>query len=87
MIDQSVSAAYDWCIENVKTSAYSILASELEIIKALAFLKAKDFAKAAEILKTFERKDAKIASAAATNLSFLYFLACHSDVHLQRLPD
>jgi hypothetical protein len=30
--------------------------------------------KAVETLKEFEKRDAKVASSAATNLSFLYFL-------------
>ena len=76
MIEATVAIAFDWCIENVKLSAYANLAAELEITKALSYLKVKDFSKAIETLKTFERKDAKIASAAATNLSFLYFLVC-----------
>jgi intraflagellar transport protein 88 len=58
---------------------YNNIANDLEIIKALSYLKIKDFSKAIETLKTFEKKDAKIASTAATNLSFLYFLVC---VHL-----
>ena len=74
MIDISLASAYVWCIESVKNSAFAGLASELEITKALSYLKLKDFAKAIECLKLFERKDAKMASAAATNLSFLYYL-------------
>ena len=73
-IEPTLAQAFDWCIESVKITAYHNIASELEITKALSYLKIKDFTKAVETLKTFERKDAKIASAAATNLSFLYFL-------------
>ena len=74
VIDISLASAYDWCIDAVKNSPYAGLASELEITKALSYLKLKDFGKAIECLKLFERKDAKMASAAATNLSFLYYL-------------
>lgn len=39
------------------------------------YLKEKDFGKAAESLKSFEKKDnTKVASTAATNLAFLYYL-------------
>eukprot|EP01137_Pigoraptor_chileana_P011551 Opistho-2@62614 len=73
-IDVSFAAGYDWCVEQVKSSAYSELASELEITKAITFLKMKDFKQAIDSLKKFEKKDTKMMSTAATNLSFLYFL-------------
>jgi len=62
------------CIECVKSSPYPELASELEMAKALTYLRQKDFAKAVETLKGFEKKDSKMAATASTNLSFLYFL-------------
>jgi hypothetical protein len=37
-------------------------------------LRAKDFSKAADILKTFEKKESGLLSTAASNLSFLFFL-------------
>lgn len=55
-------------------SEYKDLAHDLEIQKAIVYLKAKNFGMAIETLKDFERRDLKIASSAATNLSFLYFL-------------
>ncbi|KAF0713261.1 hypothetical protein AaE_011827, partial [Aphanomyces astaci] len=45
-----------------------------EICKALHFLKNKDFDKAIEVLKAFEKKDPALKAMAATNLSFLYFV-------------
>ena len=62
------------CIECVKSSPYPELASELEMAKALTYLRQRDFAKAVETLKGFEKKDSKMAATASTNLSFLYFL-------------
>ena len=50
------------------------LSAELEITKAISYLKIKEFKKAVQALKQFERDDSKMQSAAATNLSFLYFL-------------
>ena len=62
------------CIECVKSSPYPELASELEMAKALTYLRQRDFAKAVETLKGFEKKDSKMAATASANLSFLYFL-------------
>eukprot|EP01135_Chromosphaera_perkinsii_P000153 Nk52_evm49s32 gene=Nk52_evmTU49s32 len=73
-IEKDFAAGFDWCVEQVKTSLYTELASELEITKAITYLKLKDFKQAIETFKAFERKDTQMASAAATNLSFLYFL-------------
>lgn len=73
-IDPSFASGFDWCIECVKASPYLELANELEITKAITYLKEKDFNKAVETLKGFEKKDSKMQSTAATNLSFMYFL-------------
>ncbi|KAK7108171.1 intraflagellar transport protein 88 homolog [Littorina saxatilis] len=73
-IESSFSDGYDWCIEQVKNSQHLDLANDLEIDKAIMFLKLKDFQQAIETLKSFEKKESKVASTAATNLSFLYYL-------------
>ncbi|XP_029458377.1 intraflagellar transport protein 88 homolog [Rhinatrema bivittatum] len=73
-IDTSFAVGYDWCVEVVKTSQYVELANDLEINKAITYLRQKDFNQAVETLKMFEKKDSRVKSAAATNLSFLYFL-------------
>jgi len=46
----------------------------MQISKALVFLKQRELGEAAEILKSFEKKETKVATAAATNLSFMFFL-------------
>ena len=69
------------CIECVKSSPYPELASELEMAKALTYLRQRDFAKAVETLKGFEKKDSKMAATASTNLSFLYFLVSNYVIH------
>ncbi|XP_077154487.1 intraflagellar transport protein 88 homolog isoform X2 [Ranitomeya variabilis] len=74
VIETSFDVGYDWCVEVVKTSQYVELANDLEINKAITFLKQKNFTQAVETLKMFEKKDSRVKSAAATNLSFLYFL-------------
>ncbi|XP_041114744.1 intraflagellar transport protein 88 homolog isoform X3 [Polyodon spathula] len=73
-IETSFAAGFDWCVEMVKTSMYVELANDLEINKAITYLRQKDFNQAVETLKMFEKKDSRVKSAAATNLSFLYFL-------------
>ncbi|XP_059758977.1 intraflagellar transport protein 88 homolog isoform X7 [Balaenoptera ricei] len=62
------------CVEVVKASQYVELANDLEINKAITYLRQKDFNQAVETLKMFEKKDSSVKSAAATNLSFLYYL-------------
>ncbi|XP_072019243.1 intraflagellar transport protein 88 homolog isoform X2 [Amphiura filiformis] len=75
-IEQTFSDGYDWCVDCVKQSPYTELANDLEINKAIMYLKQKEFTQAVETLKAFEKKDSKCASVAATNLSFIYFLQC-----------
>ncbi|CAH8519781.1 unnamed protein product [Schistosoma turkestanicum] len=74
VIETNFSAGYDWCIDQVKMSSYDEIAHDLEIDKAVMFLKQRDFHQAIDTLKSFERKDSRVACTAATNLSFLYFL-------------
>nr|XP_020474551.1 intraflagellar transport protein 88 homolog isoform X3 [Monopterus albus] len=73
-IETSFAAGFDWCVDMVKSSQYVELANDLEINKAITYIRQKDFNQAMETLKTFEKKDSRVKSAAATNLSFLYFL-------------
>ncbi|EGB07919.1 hypothetical protein AURANDRAFT_10223, partial [Aureococcus anophagefferens] len=53
---------------------HELLASEMEIERALKYMRNKDFDKAIEALKAFEKKDQHLKAMAATNLSFIYFL-------------
>lgn len=62
------------CVEQIKSSPYLDLANDLEIHKALMYLKERDFTQAVDILKTFEKKETDVKCQAATNLSFIYFL-------------
>ncbi|KAJ3294769.1 Intraflagellar transport protein 88 [Borealophlyctis nickersoniae] len=73
-IENSFSAGYDWIVETIKSSPHADIGDELEIAKAIQFLKTKDFQKAIETLKGFEKKDQRMVGTAATNLSFMYFL-------------
>nr|XP_053650560.1 intraflagellar transport protein 88 homolog [Cherax quadricarinatus] len=73
-IENNFSDGYNWCVEVIKNSQYADLANDLEINKAVMFLRQKNFKDAVDTLKMFEKKETKVASTAATNLSFLYFL-------------
>ncbi|XP_047192981.1 intraflagellar transport protein 88 homolog isoform X2 [Scophthalmus maximus] len=73
-IENSFATGFDWCVDTLKSSQYVELANDLEINKAITYIRQKDFNQAVETLKTFEKKDSRVKSAAATNLSFLYFL-------------
>ncbi|CAH2225249.1 intraflagellar transport 88 homolog isoform X1 [Pelobates cultripes] len=84
VIETSFAVGYDWCVEVVKASPYVELANDLEINKAITYLRQKNFTKAVETLKMFEKKDSRVKSAAATNLSFVYFLEeeySHADIY------
>ncbi|KAK4470466.1 hypothetical protein MN116_006018 [Schistosoma mekongi] len=74
IIEYNFSTGYDWCIDQVKMSTFHEIAHDLEIDKAVMYLKQRDFHQAISTLKSFERKDPRVASTAATNLSFVYFL-------------
>ncbi|KFO57063.1 Intraflagellar transport protein 88, partial [Corvus brachyrhynchos] len=73
-IETSFAVGYDWCVDVVKASHYVELANDLEINKATTYLRQHNFNQALETLKMFEKKDSRVKSAAATNLSFLYYL-------------
>jgi intraflagellar transport protein 88 len=61
-------------VDAIKVSTYSFLASDLEINKAVMYLKQKEFSQAVDTLRAFEKKETRVASAAATNLAFIHFL-------------
>ncbi|XP_054723610.1 intraflagellar transport protein 88 homolog, partial [Uloborus diversus] len=74
VISDSFAAGYEWCVDQIKLSPYADLGNDLEINKAVTYLRKREFNQAIETLKAFERKETKVASTAATNLAFLYFL-------------
>ncbi|XP_009076257.1 PREDICTED: intraflagellar transport protein 88 homolog isoform X4 [Acanthisitta chloris] len=74
VIETSFAVGYDWCVDVVKASHYVELANDLEINKATTYLRQQNFNQALDTLKMFEKKDSRLKSVAATNLSFLYYL-------------
>ena len=74
VIEPTYSVGCDWCIDAILSTPHTHLTAELEISKAITFLKSKDFSQATAILKTFEKKESRLLSTAAANLAFLYIL-------------
>lgn len=68
------SSGFDWLIDTLVHNGCADVANELEISKAMSFMRQRNFDKAIETLKAFEKKDQNMAAPAATNLSFLYLL-------------
>jgi intraflagellar transport protein 88 len=66
-------AGYDWIISELRID-HGAVASEMQICKALEYLRHKQFGRAIEELKAFEKRDVRLKARAAVNLSFLYFL-------------
>eukprot|EP01105_Mastigella_eilhardi_P028360 TRINITY_DN927_c2_g1_i2.p1 TRINITY_DN927_c2_g1~~TRINITY_DN927_c2_g1_i2.p1 ORF type:complete len:615 (-),score=207.57 TRINITY_DN927_c2_g1_i2:78-1922(-) len=73
-IEKDYAVGYDWVVNELSNRNCIDLANQLEVAKALSFMKKKNFDKAIDTLKGFERKDHTMASSASTNLSFLYYL-------------
>jgi intraflagellar transport protein 88 len=73
-IEKDFVTGYDFVVENLRAAHYTDMGNEMEISKALHYLKEHEYEKAIETLKSFEKKNEKLLALAATNLSFLYYL-------------
>ena len=77
-IDKDWRVGFDWVIDQLKQyeirDSTAKLASELEMTKALNYLKFKKYREAIDGLRAFEKKDKALRARAATNLSYLHFL-------------
>ncbi|CAD8091657.1 unnamed protein product [Paramecium primaurelia] len=74
LIEDDIIVGYEWILEQLKNSTFPEAETEIEICKAMAYLKKKNIEKSIETLKGFEKKDKLIMARIATNISFLYFL-------------
>ncbi|KAL9692408.1 hypothetical protein quinque_000119 [Culex quinquefasciatus] len=74
IIDDYFNDGYSWCVETIKNSYFSSLAVDLELKKAVIYLKQDDIQQAIDTLKYFEKKESNIAINAAINLSFIHIL-------------
>lgn len=72
VIEENFNDGYTWCVEIIKNSSYPTLANELEMNKAIMYLKQHDVAQAIETLKYYEKKEPAIAANAVCNLTFIY---------------
>jgi intraflagellar transport protein 88 len=68
-----IVSGFNWVGDMLRQSGQQALATEIEISKALFFMRSKQFDQAIEVLKSYERKDQTLVAHAATNLSFIYF--------------
>jgi intraflagellar transport protein 88 len=73
-IEDDVIQGYDWVVEMLRTATLQEVESEVEIAKAVHFIKNKNIEKAIELFKSFEKKDKVMMARASNNISFLYFL-------------
>ena len=73
IIEHDIVTGFNWVGDMLRAQSLQALATEIEIAKALHFMRNKDFDKAIETLKSYEKKDQTLVAHAATNLSFIYF--------------
>ena len=66
--------AFKYIIEAVKRNNIEDILNEIEMAKAMYFLKKRDVEKTISILKQFENKNKSLISRVANNISFLYFV-------------
>lgn len=73
--EDDIIQGYQWIIDSLQQQQnFPEVESEIDICKALAFMKKKQIDNAIETLKSFEKKDKMLMAKAASNISFLYFL-------------
>lgn len=72
VIEENFNEGYTWCVEIIKNSNYPALANELELNKAIMYLKQHEVHQAIETLKFYEKKEPTIAANAVINLTFIY---------------
>ena len=73
-IEDDVVRGFDWVVEMLRTATLQEVESEIEIAKAVYFVKNKEIEKSIELFKSFEKKDKVMMAKASNNISFLYFL-------------
>lgn len=56
VIEENFNEGYTWCVEIIKNSSYPTLANELELNKAIMYLKQHDVTQAIDTLKYYEKK-------------------------------
>lgn len=73
-LDKDPLNAFDYIIDAIKKNGVKDILNEIEMAKAMHFLKKRDVEKTISIMKSFENKNKKLISRVANNISFLYFV-------------
>lgn len=73
-IDKDPLVAFDYIIDAIKKNGVKDILNEIEMAKAMHFLKKRDIEKTIAIMKSFENKNKKLISRVSNNISFLYFV-------------
>jgi intraflagellar transport protein 88 len=73
-LDKDPLVAFDYILDSIKKNGMKDILNEIEMAKAMHFLKKRDVEKTIQILKNFENKNKKLISRVANNISFLYFV-------------
>lgn len=73
-VEDDIIAGYEYVTEALKAAALPEVESEMEIGKAIHYIKNKQIETAIESFKAFEKKDKIMMAMASNNISFLYFL-------------
>ena len=73
VVDTDIVAGFQWVVETLRAQSHFELATEMEIAKALYYMRSRQFEQAIETLKSYENKEQQLVAYAATNLSFIYF--------------
>ena len=73
VVDADIVAGFHWVVDSLRVQSHFELATEMEIAKALYFMRSRQFDQAIETLKSYEKKEQQLVAYAATNLSFIYF--------------
>lgn len=74
VIEESFDEGYAWCVDAIKSSQHQSLASELDLNRALMFLKQDDPQQAIESLQYFEKRETNVAISASINLTFIHLM-------------
>ena len=74
VIEEDAIRGFNWIVEMLRTATLQEVESEIEIAKAIYFVKNKEVEKSIELFKSFEKKDKVMMAKASNNISFLYFL-------------
>lgn len=74
VIEESFDEGYAWCVDTIKGSRHQLLASELDLNRALMFLKQDDPQQAIESLQYFEKRETNVAISASINLTFIHLM-------------